>query len=138
MASSTGIMSIFHSTIAFSSFILLSLLVLSSQFTHLDFNLILRPCGCVSPLLLVCWWQQRKLKIQLLPQQTQRQPLFQLPVEILLIMQRVKILFLSKSFLVPGTALFDLVVQQKSGSRPNRPTTASGVCPLNLLSLPAL
>lgn len=79
-------MSILTTITAFSSVILLIFLVL---FTHLDFDLILRPCGYVSPFLLVFWWQQCKLKIQLLPQQIQRQPLFQLPVEILLIMHRV-------------------------------------------------
>lgn len=85
IASSTGSMSIFPSTTAFPSVILLSLLVL---YTHLDF--VLRTCGCVLPFLLVSWWQRCKLKIQLLPQQTQRQPLIQLPVEILLVMQRVR------------------------------------------------
>ena len=131
MASSTGIMFIFPSIIAFSSVILFFLLVL---FTHLDFDLILRPCGCVLPFLHVFWWQRCKLKIQLLPQQIQRQPLFQLPVETLLIMQRVSFsLFYSLCL----KKLVDRVVQQKFGSLPKRPTTASGVCPLNLLSLPA-
>lgn len=93
MASSTDIMFIPSSAIAFSSFILLSLLAPSSHFTLLDFRFKSQPCGCVLPLLLVCWWQQCELKIQLLPQQTQRQPLFQLPAEILLIMHRVRFPF---------------------------------------------
>lgn len=90
MASSTGIMFIPSLAIAFSSSIPLSLLVPSSPFTLLDFVFVLRACGCGLLLVLVCLWQQCKLKIQLLLQQTQRQPLLQLPVELLLIMHRVR------------------------------------------------